>query len=91
MLNLLGSESWELRVRTLEAVQVVGLDRPTAAAVEECLGHQHWLVRMMALRVLARQGAGFAERAASVARNDPDELVRAFAQSYVESRRATER
>lgn len=90
LLNLLGSESWELRVRTLDALQVVGLNRPLVAAVEGCLEHPHWLVRMMALRVLGRQGARFAERAASVARNDPDELVRAFAQTYVEGHRVEE-
>ncbi|MCK4340442.1 MAG: HEAT repeat domain-containing protein, partial [Phycisphaerae bacterium] len=83
LLNMLGSESWELRVRTLEGLQVMGLDRQLVDAVEACLEHPHWLVRMMAVRLLARQGAAFAERAGSVARNDPDELVRALAESYL--------
>jgi hypothetical protein len=81
LLNLLGNESWEVRVRTLDALQVVGLDRAVTAAVERCLEHPHWLVRLMAVRVLARQGRGFAERAQSIAENDADELVRAVAQS----------
>ena len=83
LLSLLGSESWELRVRTLDGLQVVGLDQELLGAVEQCAEHSHWLVRMMAMRVLARQGPTFAERAASIARNDPDELVRALAESYV--------
>ncbi len=83
LLNLLGSESWELRVRTLDAMQVMGLDRRMVDAVEACLDHPHWLVRMMAVRLLARQGAAFAERAGAMSRNDPDDLVRALAESYV--------
>ncbi len=83
LLNLLGSESWELRVRTLDALQIAGLDRRMVDAAEACLKHEHWLVRLMALRLLARQGAAFAPRAEALAKDDPDELVRALAQSYV--------
>jgi len=83
LLTMLADTSWERRVRTLEALQVVGLDREMVAAVDACLEHRHWLVRLMATRVLARQGNLFAERAAGIARNDPDELVRSFAASYV--------
>ena len=83
LLNLLGSESWETRVRTLEALQVTGLDRGTVGAVEACLDHSYWPVRLMAVRLLARQGAGFAERAEAIARDDADEQVRAVAASYV--------
>jgi tetratricopeptide (TPR) repeat protein len=82
--SLVDSESWEVCVRTLDALQVVGLDRAMTDAVERRLDHPHWLVRLMAVRVLARQGRGFAERAQSIARNDPDELVRAFAQSQLD-------
>lgn len=82
LLDLLASESWEVRARTLIAFQIVGLDRKMVRAVEAGLDDPHWLVRMMAVRVLGRQGAAFAEQAASVARNDSDELVRALAESY---------
>ncbi len=80
---LLGSDSWELRARTLDALQVMGLSRRVLAAADACLDHPHWLVRMLAVRLLARQGSAFADRAAGIARNDEDELVRAFAQSYL--------
>jgi tetratricopeptide (TPR) repeat protein len=83
LLSLLGSESWELRVRTLEGLQVTGLDRRMTEAVEQCLTHPHWLVRLMAVRVLARQGPSFSERAEQLAREDDDELVRALAESYL--------
>lgn len=83
LLSMLESDSWELRVRTLEALQTVGLDRAMVDSVAQCLDHPHWLVRMMALRVLARQGQVFADRAGSMARNDADELVRALAASYL--------
>jgi len=82
LVNLLASESWELRVRTLDALQVAGLDRRMVDAAEACLKHDHWLVRLMALRLLARQGAAFAPRAEALAKDDPDELVRALAESY---------
>lgn len=81
LLNLLDSPSWELRVRTLAALDAVGLDRGMAAAVERCAEHPHWLVRLMAVRVLARQGEAFADRAARIAQTDADELVRDFAES----------
>lgn len=82
LLDALASDSWELRVRTLEALHMVGLDRRMADAVEQCLDHPHWLVRMMAVRVLARQGPNFADKAANIARHDDDELVKALAESY---------
>lgn len=83
LLNLLGSDSWELRARTLAALDVVGLDRPLYAAVESSLAHAHWLVRMMALRNLARQGSACGPHAEKLANEDPDELVRALARSYL--------
>jgi hypothetical protein len=83
LLSLLGHESWEVRARTLDALQVVGLDRAMTEAVERCLDHPHWLVRLMAVRVLVRQGRAFAERAQSIAQNDADELVRALAENQL--------
>jgi HEAT repeat protein len=79
LLELLQSEAWEVRVRTLAALQNVGLDRAMTEAVERCLDHPHWLVRLLAVQVLVRQGRTFADRAASIAQNDADELVRALA------------
>lgn len=79
----LSSESWEIRVRALDALQIAGLDRRLLNAAENCLEHPHWLVRLMAVRLLARQGAAFAGRAREIAANDPDELVRDLARSYV--------
>ena len=84
LLSALGSESWEARVRTLDALQVAGLDRTLFEAARRCLEHPHWAVRMMAVRLLARQGKAFADSARHIAAEDDDELVRALAQSYVE-------
>jgi hypothetical protein len=81
----LGSESWETRVRALDALQAAGLDRALVDAARRCLDHSHWAVRMMAVRLLARLGAAnFAETARQIAAEDPDELVRDMARSYVE-------
>lgn len=88
LVGLLGAESWELRVRALDALSVAGLDRELYAAVRACLEHPHWLVRLMALRGLARQGSSFADTAARLAEDDPDELVRALAGAYVAKWRA---
>ncbi|MBU0637989.1 MAG: hypothetical protein KKB50_03930 [Planctomycetes bacterium] len=79
----LASESWELRARTLDALQVVGLDAALIRAAEGCLTHPHWLVRLMAVRLLARQGPRFGETARRMATEDADELVRELAASYV--------
>lgn len=84
LLNALASESWETRARALDALQVAGLDRALVDAAERCLEDPHWLVRMMALRLLARQGRAFAETAQRIADDDNDELVRALARSYVQ-------
>jgi hypothetical protein len=84
LLNALGSESWEMRVRALDALHAAGLDRALVEAARECLKHPHWSVRMMAVRLLARLGkAGFAETAERIAAEDQDELVRDMARSYM--------
>lgn len=74
---------WELRVRALDALQAAGLDRAIMASARDCLRHDHWLVRLMALRLLARQGADFRDEATQIAASDDDEIVREIAQSYV--------
>ena len=84
LLNGLGSESWELRVRTLDALQAAGLDAQMVRAAEACLEHPHWLVRLMAVRLLARQGRDFADTARRIAADDRDELVRDLAASYLQ-------
>jgi tetratricopeptide (TPR) repeat protein len=80
----LESESWEIRVRGLDALQVAGLDQTLVEAAQRCLEHPHWAVRMMAVRLLARQGKAFAETASRIAAEDGDELVRDMARSYLE-------
>lgn len=84
LLGLLDSDDWETRARVLDALHVVGLDAEMAAAVERCLAHEHWLVRLMAVRLLARQGERFGPQARLLAEQDEDALVRDLAQSYVE-------
>ncbi len=83
LLAALGSRDWAAQVSALESLQLLGLDRALTAAVERCLDHEHWLARLMALRVLARQGPALAERMRAIAANDADELVRDLAASYV--------
>lgn len=83
LLGALNSESWETRARTLDALQTAGLDRQLIQAAESCLEHQHWLVRLLALRLLTRQGKAFAERVRRLEAGDADELVRALARSYL--------
>jgi len=65
-------------------VQLVGLDREMFAAVENCLESEHWIVRLMAIRVLARQGPRFLDQARHIADTDEDELVRTLARSYLQ-------
>ncbi|MBI5865886.1 MAG: HEAT repeat domain-containing protein [Planctomycetes bacterium] len=77
----LQSESWEARVRTLDALQSAGLDAPTFAAVQNCLQHSHWLVRFAAVRLLARQGESFQNEAAKIAESDSDAVVREMARA----------
>ena len=86
----LGSESWETRARTLDALQVVGIDRTLLAAIEERLNDEHWLVRLLAVRLLGqRQAAAFAARAGQIARTDADGLVRELAAIFAEARTPT--
>ncbi len=80
----LESRSWELRVHALEALQVVGLDEQMFAATEKCLEHEHWLVRLMAIRVLQRQGSAFIAHLEELARTDSDAIVRDVARSILQ-------
>lgn len=86
LLASLSSESWELRSRTLDTLQIVGFDAAMLRAVESCLEHPHWLVRLMAVRLLgARQGKACRSKLQPLADSDPDELVRALAGAYIAS------
>lgn len=85
LVELLRGDSWELCARTLDALQVAGLSRRMLHAAQDGLDHPHWLARLMALRLLARQGPAMSATMAELARTDPDELVRRLAQSYLDT------
>lgn len=85
LIDALRSDAPDTRVRTLEALSVAGMDVELLRAVEANLEHGHWLVRLMAVRLLGeRVGASFAERAERISRADNDELVRDMARSYMQ-------
>ncbi|NUQ50498.1 MAG: hypothetical protein HUU27_11360, partial [Phycisphaerae bacterium] len=73
-----------VRFQALYALLPAGLSRSLADAVQDCLAHESWLVRLMALRLLARSDAHFLDAARLRSRDDPDELVREMALSLVE-------
>ncbi|MCA9243915.1 MAG: hypothetical protein KDA32_08185 [Phycisphaerales bacterium] len=81
----LRSGDWELQSRTLLALRYAGLTQALATEAERSLRNPHWLPRVLALRLLARQGAAFKDAAAKVATEDSDELVRAFAAMIVDT------
>ena len=83
LVAVLQSASWEARARTLAALDNAGLDRSLLDAARGCLKHPHWAVRLLAVRTLARQGRAFVNEARQIAHDDPHELVRNIAQSYV--------
>ncbi len=83
LLDALAAPAWETRARALDALMIAGLDRRLLDAVQANMTHPEWVVRLLALRVLARQGPPFIDSAREIARTDADELVRALAASYV--------
>ncbi len=85
LLAALESGQAESRVDALDALHVAGLDAEMYAAAEKCVQHDHWVVRMAALRLLARRTEAIMPIAARLSASDPDELVRDFARSVVES------
>lgn len=78
----LANDSPRVRFYALEALTQAGLDRTLFDRAQACLAHPDWLVRLGAVRLLSRQGAGFAETAHRLAESDPDELVKNLARSY---------
>lgn len=83
LLAALSAESWEVRARTLDALQAVGLDQDMLEAARAALRHEHWLVRLMAVRLVARQGKDAAALIQPLADRDAEELVRDVARSYL--------
>jgi len=75
----LESADWEIRARTLMALSHAGLDQALVDAVRGRLHDDHWAVRLLALRLLGRLGAGFAPDAKRIADEDTDPLVQSFA------------
>lgn len=84
LIAALSADSPETRARAMDSLMTCGLDVRMFEAVRANLAHADWLVRFMAVRVLARQGAAFREEASRIATSDGDELVRELARSYVE-------
>lgn len=73
------STDWEIRARTLMALSHAGLDQAMLEAVRTRLSDEHWAVRLLAVRLLARMGAAFASQAQEVAASDADPLVQRMA------------
>jgi hypothetical protein len=84
LLTALRANHWQLRAWVLDALQITGLTRNMVTAVEARLQDRHWLARLLAVRVLARQGPSFAPQAQQIAESDDDELVRRLARIYLE-------
>ncbi|MBL8880527.1 MAG: hypothetical protein JNG88_15550 [Phycisphaerales bacterium] len=80
----LTSESWELRVRALEALQIAGLDAQTLRLVAACAKHENWLVRLFAVRLIARGGADAREQLLTLTGIETDELVRTVIRCRIE-------
>lgn len=84
LLTALQSDDAQERARTLDALLVTGLDQRMLDAVRRCLKNKHWLVRMLAIRLLAeREGAAVERTVAALGRDDPDELVRDVCAAYL--------
>lgn len=77
------NENWETRARALAALYNAGLDAATVETVRIACRDPHWLVRMMAVRLMGRQVATFADALRSAAESDGDELVRDLARTQL--------
>ncbi len=83
LLSSLSQGDWQTRARTLDAMQQIGFDRATLDAVRERLEDPHWVVRLLAVRLLGeRLGRDFSPIAHRIAADDADDLVRSLAESY---------
>lgn len=81
----LAAESWETRARALHALSFAGLDANLVREVQARLDDPNWLVRLMALRLLARQGSSLAPVCQRLAAEDTEELVRTLAQAHLDA------
>jgi len=80
LIERLADASPMVRARLLDVLRFVRPDNRLVAALAPRLSDEHWLVRLMAVRLLGHhQRAGFATVAARIAETDPDELVRRMA------------
>lgn len=86
----INNENWETRGRALDALQSAGLDAATVSAVQQASRDHHWLVRLMAVRLMGRLPASFADDLKRAADSDADELVRELARAllFASSRQA---
>jgi tetratricopeptide (TPR) repeat protein len=75
----LEADQAELRAAALLALDACGLDSYLFEAVQRCEDHGQWVVRMLALRVLARQGEAAVGRLRTIASDDADSIVRRMA------------
>lgn len=75
---------WELKARGLISLDVAGFDQQLWDAVRACTTDDHWLCRMMALRLTLRQRDAGLALAKQLAAEDADPLVRKFAAACVE-------
>lgn len=84
LINALTFDAPELRVRALDALMMCGLSARLVAAVEANVKHDDWLIRLMAMRVLARQGDAFTAQLERIASDDADDTVRDFARAMLD-------
>jgi len=76
-------QSWLVRAHVLDALTLCRLDDEMITSASPTLSDQHWLVRLMAVRLFAEaQGPKFAPVLDRLAQTDPDQLVRQLADSY---------
>lgn len=80
-----GDTDWQVRARLTECMRWFLLDAPATQAATRLLSDDHWLVRGLALRMLADQHREkFLPVLRRVAESDADEWVRTMAAALVE-------
>jgi hypothetical protein len=78
-----------VRARAAGIASLLPLEEEQAASLAPLLSDRHWLVRLLAVDVLAaEQGPMFQPVVDRLAQSDPDELVRELAGLYLERWRA---
>lgn len=82
----LADDSWVVRVYTIEALSVLGLegDYPLLQSLSENLNHSQWPVRLMALYALHRlSGPSFSPVLGWVSQQDPNEFCKNLAKALL--------